>query len=456
LLGGPSQVNSKTSFCDTSITGGVGTRFYCAPEQEGRSFSNRNRGRTDYDTRADIFSLGIVLFEMFHPPFSTMMQRAETLEKLRGKLPCINLNNRDLSMIAFVTEPTVIVASSEKHLSELPKGRDILENDLWKEHAQLRFPPGLDNNILPENAQKLILWCLQFDSRARPSAEEILKSELIPQMENHNELLNTLFNRQTASVSNEIDITWDTDAAAKVREYFPARGKNSLLNTLIHNLREIGGSTWKDSQSLQSSAMNHVSMCAANTTLRRTLTASKFRGASQNVASVLAMAAATTSASTGTADGFLPRLNESICNQFRLLFENHGAVKLSPPLLRPKGRGDVGRDGLVEVMNERGIILTLPEDLTANFARSIGRAGGLGGLKRYDIDRTYHKSKVGGHPIESLEASFDIVLEGGNAQSHIFEAENIMLVGQAMKLFVHRLGRKLYSTSQFLTFCLKD
>ncbi len=307
---------------------------------------------------------------------------------------------------------------------------------------------------MPENAQKLILWCLQFDSRARPSAEEILKSELIPQIENHNELLNTLFNRQTTSVSNEIDITWDTDAAAKVREFFPARGKNSLLNNLIHNLKEIGGSTWKDSQSLQSSAMNHVAMCAANTTLRRTLNSSKFRGASQNVASILAMAAATTSASTGTADGFLPRLNESICNQFRLLFENHGAVKLSPPLLRPKGRGDVGRDGLVEVMNERGIILTLPEDLTANFARSIGRAGGLGGLKRYDIDRTYHKSKVGGHPLESLEASFDIVLEGGNAQSHVFEAENIMLVGQAMKSFVHRLGCKLQPMSQ--VFCFMD
>ena len=80
LLSEPHSLNgthsNKSHTVDASITGGVGTRFYCAPEQE----------RTNYDTKADIFSLGIVLFEMFHPPFSTMMHRAETLEKLRGKL----------------------------------------------------------------------------------------------------------------------------------------------------------------------------------------------------------------------------------------------------------------------------------------------------------------------------------------------------------------------------------
>lgn len=90
LLGGSLQVqpnsnNTTSQFGDSSITGGVGTRFYCAPEQEGRIHSN-NKGRTDYDTKADIFSLGVVIFEMFHPPFATMMHRAETLEKLRGML----------------------------------------------------------------------------------------------------------------------------------------------------------------------------------------------------------------------------------------------------------------------------------------------------------------------------------------------------------------------------------
>lgn len=76
-------ISNKSHTMDSAITGGVGTRFYCAPEQERQSV-NQTKGRNNYDTKADIFSLGIVLFEMFHCPFVTLMERAETLEKLRG------------------------------------------------------------------------------------------------------------------------------------------------------------------------------------------------------------------------------------------------------------------------------------------------------------------------------------------------------------------------------------
>ena len=340
-------------------------------------------------------------------------------------------------MLAFL-------ASSDKCFLELPKGSGILEHDLWKKHASIRFPEDFKNTFCPENAQKLILWCLQFNPAERPSAEEILKSDLIPQLKNHNEVLKAMFDRQTASMFNEIDITWDTDAAVKAREFFPSSGKDSLMNSLMNNLRAVGGSSRQDTLGLQSSAMNCVAMCAANLSLNRSSNISKMRGATQHTASVLAMSAATSSASSGNADGFLPRLTDSICNQLAKIFESHGAVKLKPPLLRPKGRFDDGKDALVEVMNERGVVLTLPDNLTSNFARSIGRAGGPG-IKRYDIDKTYHKSRVGGHPRESLEASFDIVLEGANACGDIFEAEVIMSICQVMKTFVHKIPCKRHS-----------
>lgn len=332
-------------------------------------------------------------------------------------------------------------------MNSLPKGRDVLENNLWKQHAELRFPPEF-YNYCPENAQKLIIWCLQHDPEERPSVDEILKSGLIPELENHDEVLRSLFNRQTASVSSEIDITWDTDAAARVRGLFPERGKNTLMNTFIRNLRDIGGPTLKDPSNVHSSAMNHLAMFGAITTLKRARHVRKIRGAPQLTASVLAMSAATSNACTGMADGFLPRLTESICDQLKTIFEAHGAVKLRAPLLRPKGRLDSGRDGPVELMNERGIILTLPEDLTATFARNIGRTGGIG-VKRYEIDRTFHKSKIGGHPIESLEAAFDIILEGANTKSHVFESEIIILICQAMQSFVHKLSRKFLYTQSF-------
>lgn len=406
LLGGSQYATSYKSYTnDGSITGGVGTRFYCAPEQEHRP-KNQIRRKTDYDTKADVFSFGVVLFEIFHHPFATMSERAETLEKLRS-----------MQISA-------------------PEENNMLENDTWKEHADRQFTEGF-RNVCPQNAQKLILWCLQHNPDNRPTVGEILKSNLIPQLENYNEILKTMFNRQTAAVSNEIDITWDTDSAAKVREFYPLRGKKSVMNTLLHTLHEVCGSSRKDMAALQSSTMNCVAMCGANLALQRSVDMSKIRGAPHKYSTpVLAMSAAASGAITGNADGFLPRLTDSICNRLSKIFELHGAVRLKPPLLRPKAHVDRGRDGLVEFMNERGIVLTLPEDLTCNFARSVGRAGGLA-LKRYDIDKTYHKSRVGGHPRESLEASFDIVLEADNGHEEIFQAEVLIVVCQMMKTFVH-------------------
>ena len=72
LLGGPKHVESQTSGMSAgeSMTGGVGTTFYRAPEQEHALARPKNESA--YDIQADIFSLGIVLFEMFHPPFETV------------------------------------------------------------------------------------------------------------------------------------------------------------------------------------------------------------------------------------------------------------------------------------------------------------------------------------------------------------------------------------------------
>ena len=323
-------------------------------------------------------------------------------------------------------------------MESLPK-QNVFESDLWKDHAAARFPENFLES--PKNVQKLILWCLQLSPEHRPSAEQILKSDLIPQLDSSNEFLKEIFTRQTTSVSNEIDITWDTDAAAKIREFFPLRGKKSVMNSLLHNLKEVVGTSWKESIGLQLSAMNCVAMVAANIALKRAMNAGTTRGASQQIASILAMSAATAGASNGSGDGSIPQLTSSVCQELTKIFESHGAMQLKPPLLRPKVHLDNDREGMVELINERGIILLLPEDLTTNFARAIGRAGGLS-VKRYDIDKTYHKSRVGGHPRESLEASFDIILEGANSKADVFEAEVIMVISRVLFKFFHYIPGK--------------
>jgi hypothetical protein len=71
-------------------------------------------------------------------------------------------------------------------------------------------------------------------------------------------------------------------------------------------------------------------------------------------------------------------------------------------------------------------------------ARSLGRGGSATShLKRYDIDRVYHKSMAGGHPRESLEASFDVVHEG-TSRGELLEAETIMVASQVMEILPAR------------------
>lgn len=73
--GGPTDTcpQSPTRTLSRSHTTGVGSPLYCSPEQ-----LNGER----YDAKVDIFSLGVILFEMFHV-FSTQMERVMHITQLR-------------------------------------------------------------------------------------------------------------------------------------------------------------------------------------------------------------------------------------------------------------------------------------------------------------------------------------------------------------------------------------
>ena len=72
----PTQRNAEQSM--DSHTGGVGTPLYRAPETvQGHS------GGMTYDWKVDIFSLGIVFYEMCEVPFETGHERHEKISTLR-------------------------------------------------------------------------------------------------------------------------------------------------------------------------------------------------------------------------------------------------------------------------------------------------------------------------------------------------------------------------------------
>lgn len=106
-------------------TSGIGTALYRAPEQD------TTNSRMMYDSLVDIYSLGIILFELCHEPFQTGMERIETIKRLR--------NGHEL--------PEDFRQKSNKYIDEL------------------------------------ILWMVNVNPLHRPSAQEILESKLFLQWE---------------------------------------------------------------------------------------------------------------------------------------------------------------------------------------------------------------------------------------------------------------------------------
>uniref|UniRef100_A0A8C6VHM0 eIF-2-alpha kinase GCN2 n=1 Tax=Naja naja TaxID=35670 RepID=A0A8C6VHM0_NAJNA len=153
-----------------NLTGMVGTALYVSPEVQGST-------KSTYNQKVDLFSLGIIFFEMSYHPMSTASERIFVLSQLR--LVCIN----------FIY-----------NLSS--------------------------NNLLDKKL--VIAWLLNHDPSKRPTAMELLKSEHLPppqleESELHEVLHHTLANVDgkayrtmmgqifSQRISPAIDYTYDSD-----------------------------------------------------------------------------------------------------------------------------------------------------------------------------------------------------------------------------------------------------
>ncbi|KAE8587318.1 hypothetical protein XENTR_v10021928 [Xenopus tropicalis] len=152
------------------LTGMVGTALYVSPEVQGNT-------KASYNQKVDLYSLGIILFEMSYRPMDTSSERISVLSRLR--------------------------------------------------QALIVFPSDFEN---PENEKqkKVITWLLNHDPASRPTAMELLKCDLLPppqleESELHEVLHHTLANidgkayRTMMSqifaqrISPAMDYTYDSD-----------------------------------------------------------------------------------------------------------------------------------------------------------------------------------------------------------------------------------------------------
>lgn len=171
-----------------SLTGQVGTALYVAPELSSSV-------KAVYNQKVDIYSLGIILFEMCYRSLSTGMERIKVLSGLRSK--------------------------------EIVFPQDFKRQGNEKKHT-------------------LICWLLNHDIPKRPTSQEVLQSELIPppvleERELRELLRHTLSNPQLKAYKYLIascfkqsftaaqDITYDKDPLV------PNLSKPSLIHELVRD-----------------------------------------------------------------------------------------------------------------------------------------------------------------------------------------------------------------------------
>ena len=204
--------------------------------------------------------------------------------------------------------------------------------------------------------------------------EEALQLLTDVQSEGYSQILDSLFKRQTSDL---VEFTYDTDVVVEantVRKSQKSKGKVAPIAALLQEIKELRMSTTTSTLS-----MNNASLIAATLALQRARNAGNvgkgvkgvMKRSTQRVAGILAMSAATTAALEGNFDGMLgadPRLIDSIKEKLSTVFLSHGAVHLKNPLLRPRPstkNPKTSFSGPAEVLNTRGSVLLLPEDLTA-------------------------------------------------------------------------------------------
>lgn len=107
---------------DESKTGNIGTTLYVAPELNSGS-------RVIYNEKVDIYSLGVILFEMSYKALNTTMERIKVLTGIRKK--------------------------------------------------EIKFPDDLSDSLV-EKHSLLIRWLLDHDVSKRPTSQELLQSEHMP------------------------------------------------------------------------------------------------------------------------------------------------------------------------------------------------------------------------------------------------------------------------------------
>ncbi|XP_066963936.1 eIF-2-alpha kinase GCN2 isoform X2 [Macrobrachium rosenbergii] len=187
---------------DSVLTGQVGTTFYIAPEV------TEAKGKVSYTNKVDIYSLGVIFFEMVYPPLKTGMERVKVLSDLRLK--------------------------------------------------EIHFPSDLKEkeNFL---CRQLVRLLLNHDPHSRPTTTDILKSSLLPpptaeERKFMETLESKLHNTRSSSYQEILSLVFKPSARPELEATFEythpissdhaTYWKQDYLHSLINAVFKVHGGIW--------------------------------------------------------------------------------------------------------------------------------------------------------------------------------------------------------------------
>ncbi|XP_037943852.1 eIF-2-alpha kinase GCN2-like [Teleopsis dalmanni] len=315
-----------TSIEDGTGTGKVGTTLYVAPEL------TEHASKSTYNQKVDMYTLGIILFEMCQQPFSTGMERIQTMVELRS--------------------PAIIIPNA------------MLEN-----HKN-------DKTI------KILRWLLNHEPANRPTAEELLASDLVPPAQLEASELQEMLRHALANPQS------------KAYKHIVARCLRQENDEVLEHTYHLGSSRAMKSWN------SHIA-CDGLVSLNPVI--------------------------------------EFIKAKVIGLFRKHGAIEVDTPLLSPLSTRTNLWCNPVKLMTHSGCVVVLPSDLRTQFARHIAMSG-VNMIRRYCVDRVYREEKVFNfHPKQNYECAFDIITP--NTNSYLVDAE-LLTVAYEITNEIPRLREK--------------
>lgn len=159
----------------------IGTQLYMAPELFVDSRAKNDHKATPYTSKIDIYSAGVVLFEMFYRPLGPGMERVSTLNNLRDQIKIPADFGKGLASAMSELAKKTIHTMLQREPDRRPTADDLLnDEDLpmhTKEDATFRT---LAERVIKKRDCRMNQWLLekQFSEDVSPLASYVYDSEL--------------------------------------------------------------------------------------------------------------------------------------------------------------------------------------------------------------------------------------------------------------------------------------